>query len=107
MGSNARYRLVSEADGHPPKRNIAGIPVFLLYPPGSNSALECLMNSELQSDIRHSQSSWRNDLHLLRPGLIFGTAWFWTLPEVYDVQVGIDVLRKQFRRYVGMKDTGS
>jgi len=35
---------------------------------------------------------------------VFGTAWFWTLPEVHDVQEEIDALNDQFRRYIGMND---
>ena len=37
---------------------------------------------------------------LLNPKLVFGSAWFWTLPEVHDVQAEIDALSSQFRRYV-------
>jgi hypothetical protein len=37
-------------------------------------------------------------LELLNPNLVFGTAWFWTLPEIHDVQEDIDALRKEFRR---------
>ena len=41
---------------------------------------------------------------LLNPKLVFGTAWFWTLPEVHDVQEEIDALSSQFRRYLGVND---
>jgi hypothetical protein len=41
-------------------------------------------------------------LKLLNPKLVFGTAWFWTLPEVHAVQAEIDTLSSQFRRYVGV-----
>ena len=43
-------------------------------------------------------------LELLNPKLVFGTAWFWTLPEVHDVQEEIDALSSQFRRYIGVND---
>jgi hypothetical protein len=43
-------------------------------------------------------------LDLLNPKLVFGTAWFWTLPEVHDVQEEIDALSSQFRRYIGVND---
>jgi hypothetical protein len=43
-------------------------------------------------------------LELLNPNLFFGTAWFWTLPEIQDVQEEIDALTSQFRRYIGVYD---
>ena len=43
--------------------------------------------------------SGRHGMHLLNQdqGLIFGIAWFWTLPEVHDVQDDIDALAREFR----------
>jgi hypothetical protein len=41
-------------------------------------------------------------LELLNPNLVFGTAWFWTLPEIRDVQEEIDALREEFRRLLGV-----
>jgi hypothetical protein len=41
---------------------------------------------------------------LLNPNLVFGTAWFWTLPEVHEVQKEIDVLTQEFRRYIGLDE---
>src|SRR6478672_10222886 len=35
---------------------------------------------------------------------LFGTAWFWTLPEVHDAQKEIDTLNNHFRRSIGMPD---
>jgi hypothetical protein len=43
-------------------------------------------------------------LELLNPNLVFGTAWFWTLPEVHEVQKEIDTLTRQFRRYIGLSE---
>ena len=43
-------------------------------------------------------------LDLLNPGLLFGTAWFWTLPEVHETQKEIDTLNSHFRRSIGMSD---
>jgi len=39
---------------------------------------------------------------LLNPDLLFGTAWFWTLPEVHEVQKEIDALNARFRRSIGI-----
>jgi hypothetical protein len=43
-------------------------------------------------------------LELLNPNLVFGTAWFWTLPEVQEVQKEIDALQEEFRRYIGLNE---
>jgi hypothetical protein len=43
-------------------------------------------------------------LELLNPNLVFGTAWFWTLPEIHEVQKKIDALTRQFRRYTGLNE---
>jgi hypothetical protein len=43
-------------------------------------------------------------LELLNPNLVFGTAWFWTLPEVQEVQKEIDALSEEFRRYIGLNE---
>ena len=53
---------------------------------------------------RREVSTTRPGLELLNPKLVFGTAWFWTLPEVHDVQEEIDALNSQFRRYIGVND---
>ena len=37
-------------------------------------------------------------MDLLNPDLIFGTAWFWTLPEVHDPENDTDALAREFRR---------
>src|SRR5262249_36027225 len=39
-------------------------------------------------------------LDLLNPDLLFGTAWFWTLPEVHEAQKEIDARIDEFRRSV-------
>jgi len=41
-------------------------------------------------------------IDLLNPNLLFGTAWFWTLPEVHRVQREINALTNLFRRSIGM-----
>jgi hypothetical protein len=41
-------------------------------------------------------------MDLLNPNLLFGTAWFWTLPEVHRVQREINALTNLFRRSIGM-----
>ena len=41
-------------------------------------------------------------IDLLNPNLLFGTAWFWTLPEVHRVLREIDALTNLFRRSIGM-----
>jgi hypothetical protein len=62
------------------------------------------MNSELERrTVRASQLS-ASGLELLDPNLVFGTAWFWTLPEVHEVQKEIDALTRQFRRYLGLNE---
>jgi hypothetical protein len=66
------------------------------------------MNNETRREIRTSQANATTStvpgLELLNLKLVFGTAWFWTLPEVHDVQEEIDALRSQFRQYIGVKD---
>ena len=65
------------------------------------------MNSELERrTVRASKvsASTMPGLELLNPNLVFGTAWFWTLPEVHEVQKEIDTLRRQFRRYIGLNE---
>ena len=65
------------------------------------------MNNESRREVSTSRASQmtstRSGLELLNPKLVFGTAWFWTLPEVHDVQEEIDALNSQFRRYIGVK----
>ena len=62
------------------------------------------MKSELErSTVRASQLN-ASALELLNPNLVFGTAWFWTLPEVHEVQKGTDALTRQFRRYIGLNE---
>ena len=59
--------------------------------------------SEEEHDTDHQGSSVRfREVSLLNPNLLFGTAWFWTLPEVQEVQWEIDALAIQFRRSIGM-----
>ena len=36
-------------------------------------------------------------MQLLNPNLLFGTAWFWTLPEVHEAQKEIDAQIAEFR----------
>jgi len=66
------------------------------------------MNNEFRREFRYPRaratSSTLPGLELLNLKLVFGTAWFWTLPEVHDVQEEIDALSGQFRRYIGMND---
>ena len=66
------------------------------------------MNNDSRREVSTSRAntitSTRPGLELLNPELVFGTAWFWTLPEVHDVQEEIDALNDQFRRYIGMND---
>ena len=66
------------------------------------------MNNESRPEVSTSRASpmtsTRSGLELLNPKLVFGTAWFWTLPEVHDVQEEIDALNSQFRRYIGVND---
>ena len=35
------------------------------------------------------------------PNLLFGTAWFWTLPEVHEAQKEIDVRNAELRQLIG------
>ena len=42
------------------------------------------------------------EIDLLNPNLLFGTAWFWTLPEIHRVQREINALTNLFRRSIGM-----
>ena len=37
------------------------------------------------------------DLELLKPNLLFGTAWFWALPEVHEAQKEIDAGNPELR----------
>ena len=66
------------------------------------------MNNEFRREVSSSWASATTStlpgLDLLNPKLVFGTAWFWTLPEVHDVQEEIDALTSQFRRYIGVND---
>jgi hypothetical protein len=66
------------------------------------------MNNEFRREVGSSWSSANTStlpgLDLLNPKLVFGTAWFWTLSEVHDVQEEIDALGSQFRRYIGVND---
>ena len=66
------------------------------------------MNNEFRREVSISRTSTifpiLPGLELLNSKLVFGTAWFWTLPEVHDVQQEIDALSSQFRRYIGMND---
>ena len=39
----------------------------------------------------------------LNPNLLFGTACFWTLPEVHKVEREIEALTDLFRRSIGME----
>jgi hypothetical protein len=41
-------------------------------------------------------------MELLNPNLLFGSAWFWTLPEVQEAQREIDARNANFRRYLGI-----
>ena len=58
------------------------------------------MNDAFQREVRASRIS----SELLSQNLVFGTAWFWTLPEVHNIQTEIDLLTSQFRRYIGARD---
>ena len=40
------------------------------------------------------------DLELLNPNLLFGTAWFWTLPEVNEAQKEIDARNAELRQLI-------
>ena len=66
------------------------------------------MNNKFSREVSTSRASaitpTRPGLELLNPKLVFGTAWFWTLPEVHDVQEEIDALNSQFGRYIGVND---
>jgi hypothetical protein len=64
------------------------------------------MNNEFRREVSTSRASATSPTlpGLLNPKLVFGTAWFWTLPEVHDVQEEIDALSSQFRRYIGVSD---
>jgi hypothetical protein len=65
------------------------------------------MNSEIERPaVRASQvsASPMPGLELLNPNLVFGTAWFWTLPEVHEVQKEIDMLNGEFRKYIGLNE---
>jgi hypothetical protein len=66
------------------------------------------MNNEFRREVGTSHASATTStvpgLELLNLNLVFGTAWFWTLPEVHDVQEEIDALSSQFRRYIGVND---
>ena len=54
--------------------------------------------SEEERDTDHQGSSVRlREVSLLNPNLLFGTAWFWTLPEVHRVQREINALTNLFR----------
>jgi hypothetical protein len=69
--------------------------------------MEIIMNSGSEGrSFRASQlsSSILPGLELLNPNLVFGTAWFWTLPEVHEVQKEIDALSEEFRRYIGLNE---
>ena len=50
------------------------------------------MNNEFRREVTTSRASATSPtlpgLELLNPRLVFGTAWFWALPEVHDVQDG-------------------
>ena len=62
--------------------------------------------SEEGRDTDHQGSSVPSRLRevsLLNPNLLFGTAWFWTLPEVHRVQREINALTNLFRRSKGME----
>ena len=37
---------------------------------------------------------------LLNSNLLFGTAWFWTLPEVHEAQKEIDARNAELRRLI-------
>ena len=67
------------------------------------------MNNEFRREISTSPTSATDPtlpgLELLSPKLVFGTAWFWTLPEIHDVQEEIDALSRQFRQYIGVNQT--
>jgi hypothetical protein len=67
------------------------------------------MNNEFRRGISTSATSATDPtlpgLELLSPNLVFGTAWFWTLPEVHDVQEEIDALSRQFQQYIGLDQT--
>ena len=67
------------------------------------------MNNEFRCEISTSPTSATDPtvpgLELLNPKLVFGTAWFWTLPEVHDVQEEIDALSRQFQQYIGLDQT--
>jgi hypothetical protein len=64
------------------------------------------MNNEFRREVSTLRASATlpplQGLGLLNSKLMFGTAWFWTLPEVHDVQQEIDALCSQFRRYIGI-----
>ena len=66
------------------------------------------MNNKSRREVSTSRASpmtsTRSGLELLNPKLVFGTAWFWTLPEVHDAQEEIDALNNQFRQYIGVND---
>jgi hypothetical protein len=66
------------------------------------------MNNEFRREVSTLRASATTStlpgLELLNLNLVFGTAWFWTLPEVHDVQEEIDALSSEFRRYIGVND---
>ena len=63
------------------------------------------MTNEFRCEVANSWATLPG-LDLLNPKLVYGTAWFWTLPEVHDVQEEIDAFSSQFRRYIGVNDGG-
>jgi hypothetical protein len=66
------------------------------------------MNNEFRREVTTARASVTSPtlpgLELLNPQRVFGTAWFWALPEVHDVQEEIDTLNSQFRRSIGVND---
>ena len=53
------------------------------------------MNNEFRREVASSWASANTSalpgFDLLNPKLVFGTAWFWTLPEVHDVQEDAEI----------------
>ena len=58
------------------------------------------VGSHEQRELMQRLSRLDDWAELLNPNLLFGTAWFWTLPEVHEAQKEIDARNAELRRLI-------
>ena len=66
---------------------------------GSQGTIAHMSSESLMQQLTRLDEYWPGS-ELLNPNLLFGTAWFWTLPEVHEAQKEIDARNAELRQLI-------